>query len=426
MIQYHVWPRGDCIGGFFKKMAMTMKISFIVLMLASVHERAQAQSFLFPGASVMFESGLSQTNTRGAAAVASNPANTVISKRLEAYADLTIVNVAYSYVRGDSDPAKIALSAPPVNFGVSYKAKPNFAFGIFSTPRPSLTATKIRAVPIDMGGTVLQFDIEQKSSTFITAMGAGFKTSKDLALGISIIETAEDSQIIVRDTGTTDDANALLGMRYRGDFFQVLAGFRKVQNGNITVAGSYKTAVAKTYRGTQIIKGDQDNNIRKKGYAPGVFSIGGEYRLGFPAVFGELRHEAWSAGKSSYTSGLPGAASETALNDLIILVAGGRLRLPNGHSGSASIGIYPHNVGLGSTSEDIQSGIGITGVSFGDFDALDRVMFSASYRLTKKKMDITAGFNMITGARSVPAVYPGAGKYSLQVFSLGGGGSYYF
>ena len=193
-------------------MAMTMKISFVVLMLASVHERAQAQSFLFPGASVMFESGLSQTNTRGAAAVASNPANTVISKRLEAYADLTIVNVAYSYVRGDSDPAKIALSAPPVNFGVSYKAKPNFAFGIFSTPRPSLTATKIRAVPIDMGGTVLQVDIEQKSSTFITAMGAGFKTSKDLALGISIIETAEDSQIIVRDTGTTDDANALLGM----------------------------------------------------------------------------------------------------------------------------------------------------------------------------------------------------------------------
>ncbi len=385
-----------------------------------------AQSFLFPGASVTFESGLSQTNTKGAAAVASNPANTVISKRLEGYGDLTIVNVNYTYAREDSDPAKIAISAPPVNFGVSYKPKPNFAFGLFFTPRPSTKATIIKSVPFDMSGTILNFDVEQKSTTFITAIGAGFKISKDLSLGVSLIETAEDAQIIVRDAGTTDDANALLGMRYRGDFFQVLAGFRKVQSGALTYAGSYRTAVAKAYRGTQIIKGDQDNNIKKKGYAPGILSIGAEYRLGVPAVFGELRHEAWSPGKSSYTSGLPGSAAQTALNDLIILVAGGRIRLPNGHSGSASIGIYPHNVGFGSTTEDIQSGSGLSGVSFGEFDALDRVVFSASYRRSGKKSDITAGFNVINGSRNVPVGYPGAGKYTLQVFSVGGGGSYYF
>jgi hypothetical protein len=385
-----------------------------------------AQSFLFPGAAVTFESGLSQTNTRGAAAMASNPANAVISRRLEAYGDMTIVNINYAYTREDSDPAKISLSAPPVNFGVSYKPKPNFAFGLFFTPRPSMKAMTIKSVPFDMSGTVINFDVEQKSTTFITAIGAGFKTSKDLSLGIALIETAEDSQIIVRDAGTVDDESALLGMRYRGDFFQVLAGFRKVQSGKLTIAGSYRTAVAKTYRGTQIIKGDQDNNIKKKGYAPGILAVGSEYRLGVPAVFGELRYEAWAAGKSSYTSGLPGSAAQTALNDLIILIAGGRLRLPNGHSGSASIGIYPHNVGFGSTSEDIQSGSGVSGVGFGEFDALDRVMFSASYRYTGKKSDLTAGFNVINGSRNVPAGYPGAGKYTLQVFSVGAGGSYYF
>jgi hypothetical protein len=388
--------------------------------------RVSAQSFLFPGASVIFESGLSQTNTRGAVAVASNPANTLVSRRLEGYADVTMVNVNYTYAREDADPAKISLTAPPVNFGVSYKPKPNFAFGLFFTPRPSFQAMTVKSVPFDMGGTVLDFDVEQKSTTFITAMGAGFKISKDLSLGVSLIETAEDAQIIVREAGTTDDASALLGMRYRGDFFQVLGGFRFVQNSQLTIAGSYRTAVAKTYRGTQIVKGDQDNNIKKKGYAPGVLAVGGEYRLGVPAIFGELRHESWSSGKSSYTTGLPGSASQSALNDLIILVAGGRLRLRDGHSASASIGIYPHNIGFGSTSEDIQSGTGISGVGFGDFDALDRVIFSGSYRHTGKKMDITAGFNVINGSRIVPPGYPSAGKYSLQVFSVGGGGSYYF
>jgi hypothetical protein len=41
-------------------------------------------------------------------------------------------------------------------------------------------------------------------------------------------------------------------------------------------------------------------------------------------------------------------------------------------------------------------------------------------------MDITAGFNVINGTRSVPDDYPGRGKYTLSVFSLGAGGSYFF
>ena len=236
----------------------------------------------------------------------------------------------------------------------------------------------------------------------------------------------EDSQIIVRNEGTTASEDALVGMRYRGAFMQVLAGFRSVVSRNVTVAGSYKTAISKSYRGTEIVKGDQDNIIRKKSYSPAVTAVGGEYRFGAPAVFGEVRHEAWAAGKSSYTSGLPGATSEMALNDLLILIVGGRLKIPGGHSGSASVGIYPHNVGYGATSEDLKTGDGAGGVQFGDFDALDRTMFSASYRYSMKRRDLTAGFNVINGSRNVPESYPGYGKYSLTVFTVGAGGSFYF
>jgi hypothetical protein len=388
--------------------------------------RVYGQSFLFPGASSSFESGLSQTNTRGAAAVATNPANTIITKKIEAYGDISLLSVSYTYQRPNFAPAKIATTAPPVDFGASYKLRSNLAIGIFMTPRPALSSQKIKSVPFLIGGDVLPVDVEQKSASFFTGIGGAYKINKATSLGLSILETAEDSQIIVRQEGTTDDANALVGMRYKGSSTQFLFGFRTVVNKNMTVAGSLKTPVTKKYSGTQIIKGDEDNGIRKKGYSPLLLSLGGEYRFGAPAAFTELRYEGWSSGRSSVSSGLPGSTSQSALNNLIILVAGGRLKFSGERSASASIGFYPHNVGFGSSNEEIASGSGKSGVQFGDFDALDRTMISAAYRRSGKKLDFTAGFNYISGSRTVPSSYPGSGKYSLTVLTVGAGGSFYF
>ena len=403
-----------------------IEILLVVVFLLCDHV-ARAQSFIFPGSSSTFESGLSQTNTRGAAAVANNPANTLITKKYEAYADMILLNVNYTYTRPTYAPAKIALTAPPVNFGFSLKPNSKFALGLFFTPRPGGSqAQKIQNVPMSSGPDVLMLDIELRSTTYISAIGAGFKVNNGLALGLSVIETAEDTQLIARQSGTTDDAGVLAGMRYRGVFMQVLAGFRAAMNRSTIVAGSYRTAVAKSYRGTQIVKGDQDNNIAKKGYSPGILAVGGERKLGVPAVFSEIQYVQWSGGKGSNSSGLPGGTKTSALNDVINLIVGGRLKIPGGHSGSASLGIYPHNVALGAKTDEISGGSGASGVGFGDFDALDRMMFSGAYRFSGKKRDITAGFNFISGSRSVPSGYPNEGKYALSVFSVGAGASFYF
>lgn len=409
-----------------QKITLSYLHCLLVVFIVFFCQNLQAQSFLFPGSSTTFESGLSQTNTRGAAAFASNPANALLTKRIEAYGDMTIVNISYTYQMPDYPPAKIALTVPPVNFGGSFKPKSNIAFGYFFTPRPGMDVLKIKGVPFDLDSTVMPVDIEQKGSTFLTALGVGFKVNRTTAVGASLLEVAEDSQIVVRREGTMTDEDALVGMRYRGSSTQILLGFRHVPNSKTIVAGSIKTPVTRSYKGTQIIQGDKDDDIRKKGYSPAVLAIGAERKFGVPAAFGELRYEGWSKGRDSNSSGLPGSSARSALNDIFILVAGGRLRLPGGHSGSASIGIYPSNVGLGSTTDQISSPEGSSGVSFGEFDAIDRTMFSASYRFIRRKMDITAGFNVISGTRNVPSDYPGKGKYTLSVFSIGGGGSYYF
>lgn len=397
-----------------------------ILIGLTLNSSATAQSFLFPGAPVTFESGLSQTNTRGPVAIPNNPANTVITKRFELYGDMTIINVDYKYTRDGYDPVGIKLTAPPINFGVSFKPNPKIALGAFMTPRPSSKPQVVKNVPQDLGGEVSLVDVYATQGSFITAFGLGFKVNNNTALGISAIETAEDTQIIVRNAGTTDDKDALLGARFVGSYFQVIAGFRHIPTPRFTVAGSFKTSAAKESSGKLIIKGDEDDSAKRKGFAPAVLSIGGEYRLGVPTVFGEIKREFWSAGSSGTSTGLPGAPTKTAFNDTLILIGGGRFKITNEHVASVSLGVYPANVGDGTPTSKTANPDAVGGVQFGEFDGISRTMFSASYRASLKNMDITGGFNFLSGSRTVPENYPGAGRYDLTVFSLGAGVSRYF
>lgn len=394
--------------------------------LFSQSSMAAEMPFLFPGSSVTFESGLSQTNTRGPVAIPNNPANTVITKGIELYGDVTILNVDYKYSREGYEPVGIKLTAPPVNFGVSFKPNPKFALGVFMTPRPSAKAQVIKDVPQDLGGEIALVDVYASESSFITAFGLGVKVNNNTAIGLSAIETAEDSQVIVRNAGTTDDKNALLGARFVGSFFQLVAGFRHIPMQRLTVAGSYKTSVQKEYSGKLIVKGDEDDSVKRKGFAPAVLSLGAEYRLGVPTLFGEIRREFWSAGASSASSGLPGAPSKAAFNDTLILIGGGRFKIGNDQVASASMGYFPANVGDGTPTSKTANPDAVGGVQFGDFAAITRTMFSASYRAAMKSLDITGGINLISGSRTVPENYPGAGRYDLTVFSLGAGVSKYF
>ena len=391
-----------------------------------ISSTGSAQSFLFPGASVSYESGLSQTNTRGPVAVMNNPANTVITKRIELYGDMTILNVDYKYTRPGYDPVGIKITAPPVNFGVSFKPNPKIALGAFVTPRPGVKPQVVKNIPQDLGGEITLVDVYATQGSFITGFGLGFKVNNNTAVGISAIETAEDTQIVVRNAGTTEDKDALLGARFIGSFYQVIAGFRYIPMPRLTLAGSYKTSVRKEYSGKLILKGDQDDTVKKTGFAPAILSIGAEYRLGLPTLFGEIRREFWSAGASSSASGLPGSASRTAFNDTFILVAGGRFKVGEDRVASASIGIYPANVGDGTPTSKTANPDAVGGVQFGEFDGISRTIISGSYRASMKTLDITGGFNFITGSRTVPENYPGAGRYDLSVFSLGAGVSKYF
>ena len=142
--------------------------------------------------------------------------------------------------------------------------------------------------------------------------------------------------------------------------------------------------------------------------------------MGAPVLFGEIRHESWSAGSASVRSGLPSAPNSTAMQDTNIFIVGGRYRWMGGNAASVAFGKYPPNVQCGSSlnsngkAESDASG----GMEFGEFDALDRYVFAGGYHYAMKRGFLKGGMNFQQGSRSIPSGYRNAGQYTLSVFTL--------
>lgn len=405
---------------------------------------AYAQAFIFPGIEPTTEAGLSQTNTRGATAVMTNPANIDIiplptfkkgkknkfaTRGIEAYADISILTVNYTYTRPGYDPSVVNVTAPPITLGASWRPMPQFALGLEVIPRPALSPQVVKSVTQEQPGDVSTVTATNKQGSIITGLGAAAKVSKFVSLGVTIMETAEDNSLTAVEADATTDT-PLVQMSYKGSFIQAILGARITPNKLGVIGVSYKTPVVKKYTGKVSYSGAPADSSAKQGYSPGVFAIGGEYYLGIPVLFGELRHEFWSAGASSVRSGLPGSPRSTALQDTNILIIGGRYRWKGGSAASLAIGKYPPNVKFGSaldSSGKAEDGEAVSGVEFGDFDALDRYVFAGGYRhVLSKNGFIHGGANIQQGSRSVPAGYRNAGEYKMSVFTLTGGFGRYF
>jgi hypothetical protein len=211
-------------------------------------------------------------------------------------------------------------------------------------------------------------------------------------------------------------------MKYHGSFLQYTLGVRTVINDSFTLGASYKVPVAKRYAGRISIQGEDSGKVQRVGYNPGILGLGLEYRISPFTVYAEYRREFWGAGGSETRAGTPSSANTTDLIDTNILILGGRFGFGKGSSISATYGSYPSNVGIGGAQgEDHKDG-----VSFGEFDNLDREIYSTAYRQQFKEGQLQVGFNYQTGSKAVPAGYPGEGNYTLEVLTLAGGGSYYF
>ncbi|MCX6117416.1 MAG: hypothetical protein NT027_07740 [Proteobacteria bacterium] len=422
-----------------------------ILLLLFQPKKSIGQSFIFPGIQPSTEAGLSQTNTRASSAILWNPANLIFTQTaegknqsstskdksrvkkasksrslgIEGYGDFSLLSVSYTYKRSGFDPTTINVTAPPVSMGVAWRPQDKFALGIFFVPRPSSKGQEVSKLPYEQQGSEpTTVNAVQQSSSVITAVGFAFKPNKSFSLGLSIIETAEDGGFSAIPSDE-DGGTPLIQMSSKGSFFQFLIGGRFAVNPLTTLGVSFKTSVVKNYTGEVSLAGGTPEPATKQGYAPSVFALGAERMMNFGQIFGEYRREGWGAGASVTKSGTPGGAESKAYKDTNIIILGGRYKFKNGNYASGSLGFYPSNVGFGSgidASGNSNDGDLVSGVEFGDFDALDRRILAGSYRHRFSESYLVGGFNYQTGSRKVPSGYKGPGEYSMSIFTLAVGG----
>ncbi len=433
------------MGKFIRVTDLQRKIVVTGIILIAVwipSKSASAQAYLFPGVQATTEAGLSQTNTRGATAVLTNPANIgvtplprtkntqkskTLTNGIEAYADISLLTLTYSYTRPGADPTSLSVFAPPITLGASWRPIPQFAIGLEIIPRPALSAQVFNNLPLEQEGNVLIVNGASRQSSFVTGVGASIKGSKFVSFGLSIIETAEDNSFSASDVASSLDI-PLVQMSYKGSFIQEILGARITPNNESLIGLSYRTSVVKKYTGSLSLAGAPSEASLKEGYLPSVIAVGGEYKLGAPLIFGEIRHESWSAGAGNFKSGLPSAPESTALQDTNIFIVGGRYRWRGGHAASLAFGRYPSNVQYGSAldSDGKPPADATGGIEFGDFDALDRMVLAGGYKYVLPKGYVQGGLNIQQGSKSVPAGYRNVGEFKMSAFTFTGGGAINF
>ena len=420
-----------------------------------------AQSFIFPGIQQTVESGLSQTNTSGATGILSNPANilrvdhdlqahkapqeqkakksqkinkydkrAIETRGIEAYGDLSLLNINYSYSRSGYNATQISQTAPPITLGMVWRPRSEFAVGLLLIPRPDLgSGIDVKNLAQEQPGEVVVVNANLKSASMTTGLGISAELTPKISAGISVVEYAEQNSISAISV-INPGAAPLVQMKFDGSFFQFILGSRFSPNDKTLIGASYRTAVEKKYSGSMSLLGADEISTDKVGYLPGTFAVGVEQDFARSTFFSEIRHESWSAGKNIARAGGIGGAESTAYNDVFIFIAGGRTKITQNQTASVSLGNYPANVGFGSRVDanfrTTADGPPTGGVEFGDFDALDRLMFSGSYRLNRANGYLQGGLNFITGGRVVPSGHKNAGNFKLSVITFSGGGTLAF
>ena len=414
---------------------------------------AYGSELIAPGIQPKVEAGAGQTGTRGSSSLFHNPANIVYSRPVEPYFDISYASVSYIYTHPDAkfDPVRVNVIAPPVTLGIAMKPMRRFAFGLAAVPLGDGTPQKIERVPLrlPLGGDdrTLPLNVETSQKAWEIAAGGAWRFDEVFTLGLGLVHSRETTRLRVTDP--RDETTPTLDAQYGGAFNQYVLGARsELVDRRLVLGGSYRTPVVKRFNGDYATASSPGSFEPWRGadYAPAELSLAGEYRVRRTTIFGEYARTFWSGGRDEVGRGLPDEAEEADLRDTNTVIVGGRYAVLPRQLLLGAIGLYGANVGdgtplplsgadaTGGTGESgdaaatLPSGKGqVSGVQFGNLDALPRRVISGGWRLGVPEHGyVTGGVQYATGTRSVPEGRSGEGTYGLRVVLLSVGGAWGF
>ena len=419
-------------------------------------ESARASDIIPPGIHAKAGAGGGQTLSRGPAAIFINPANLIFAKHIEPSIDVSVAKLTYSYAHTDKEkyPAMVSFTsvAPSVTAGAGIRLIPNFAFGFAVSPTNIGAGKVVKGVPLYLPGVNTSrrndglVDLSIAESGIRIAGGLALKLADPFIVGAGVIltnETLRQFQVAYADEEPYFD------LKNKGSSTQFIGGIRsELLDRRLAMALSVKTAVQKKYKGDYFYDTSDkpDSNIEflpseSIEYLPMTIGFGLESKMGPFGVFLDFTREQWSNGRKIVRFGISDDPLVVDLIDTNNISTGIKLWPAESHMLMGSVGIHGANRGNGTeispptsppqlrnlTMDEAPSDDAIGGMSFGDLQAIRRMIFAGGYRLRLSGHGyIELAAQMQTGKRTIPEGFPQQGDHTLQVFMGSAGLSFGF
>jgi hypothetical protein len=405
-----------------------------------------------PGIHAKAGAGGGQTTSRGPASLFYNPANLIYMKWIEPYLDVGFASLTYQYQPVDDtfEPTSYSQSGPPVTFGLGFRPIPSLSLG-FAYIKPLNTSYNATAVPMNIEGSLIAYDVVVQKAMSHMALGAAFRIAHPLTIGVGMTINSDKQATQYLD----DQGEAVVDELYEASYNQIYAGIRSEIIDRALVLGvSYRTASPVNYAGNSYLATTESEDFEEfvgVGYAPGAIGFGLESRFGMFGGFVDVLMEQWSGGRALVRRGFPDDPLETDLVDTMNISGGLKLWVAPKHMVQVGFGIYPANVGDGVLGEDGETALhkeielhksaattmlqdteseddgSVAGAQFGDPNAIAKTTFSAGYRAKITGHGyFHSGFQMASGSRTVPEGFDGEGNYLLKIMVFGLGVAFGF
>jgi hypothetical protein len=397
---------------------------------------ALASDIIFPGIQAKASAGAGQTVSRGATALFFNPANLLLSERIQPEADLSAANIAYAYQNSETetfDSAVLNIKTPMVSAGIAWRPRPDLAFGIAAVPFGTGSAQIDYGVPIELSPGIFQaLDVAKKQVLGRVASGVAWQLFDNVEAGAGVIYSSERTSISTKNAGTD---RTIIEASYAGKSAQLNIGLRGNIGAATKIAASYKTAAGRTYAGILAVNVAPRNSpdslelqpFEGRGYDPATLGLGFETRFGPAGLFLDYVREMWAAGRGVLKSGLGTDTPTIDLKSTNNIALGIKYWLRHNHMLQISVAKNDGNMGNGDVVPADQAARQVGGVQLGQLEAIPRMIFAAgySYQLGIGRQIQVAAMSL-NGTKDIPSGYAQSGTFQLSMTSLTVGANFAF
>jgi hypothetical protein len=397
---------------------MTLGVAIVAATHAS---RAVAfdHEFLPLGASAKFQAGAGAVTARGAPAVLYNPANLSRDPKSEAYAELSVMSLRYTYEYPGQRSTGVTLVTPVPLLGASFRLSPQWSLGVVALVAPSGgPAQSAKGVPSrHFGEEPVLLDLAiggGRSPSSLLGFGLAYRPWAPLALGISVSRTHVFSDLEVADHGT----GHVLG-HLDADVERIVPtlGFN-LQLGDHVAVG----AAADAEHATRIrvkAQGEDGESQSRSGRRGGRERLAAALSLGRTRTFVEGQHVRHAADRDGPFDLNPDAATPASVHDTMNAIGGTSIRTVGRDRISVAYGWFPSPLGDGVMAGSADDGQERSGVEFGKLDGVSRNVYGIGYELRRGFGRISCGLSHHRGRRTVPETSRGYGTYTLEITYAG-------